>query len=144
MRARLEDIATLEGVLAREEEEVAHPHADSGTTAGQFHRAVADCTRNQPLVVLMNALADLTAESVSALDARVRTHHRRKNCEYHRQLLDAIRARDADKAYALMVSHVGDIQSRVSRTMSQAARHRLCGPSHQRARPRAAARSGRR
>jgi len=142
MRARPDDIVKLEVVLAREEEEVAHPHADSGTTAGQFHRAVAACTRNQPLVVLMNALADLTAESVSTLDVKVRTRHRRKNCEYHRQLLDAIRAHDADTAYALMVSHVGDIQERVSRTISRAVRQRLCGPARH-IRTHAAARGGR-
>ena len=68
--------------------------ADSGTTAGQFHRAIADCARNVPLVVLMNALADLTAESVSVLDAKVRSKHRRKNCEYHREIFEAISAHD--------------------------------------------------
>jgi DNA-binding FadR family transcriptional regulator len=129
LRARPEDIAKLERVLIREEEEVRRPSVDSGTTAGQFHRAIADCARNVPLVVLMNALADLTAESVSALDAKIRSRHRRRNCEYHRQIFDAIRAHDADKAYALMVSHVGDIQDRVSRTMKQPRRIRLCGPA---------------
>src|SRR5919112_6775614 len=45
LRARPEDIAALELVLAREEEEVGSAAADSGTTAGQFHRAIADCAR---------------------------------------------------------------------------------------------------
>jgi DNA-binding FadR family transcriptional regulator len=129
LRARPEDIAKLELVLTREEEEVSHPTADSGTTAGQFHRAIADCARNVPLVVLMNALADLTAESVSALDTRVRFRHRRKNCQYHRKIFEAIRTHDADVAYALMVQHVGDIQDRVSRTMKQPRRNGLCGPA---------------
>lgn len=130
LRARPEDIDKLELVLAREEEEVGTPSTDSGTTAGQFHRAVADCTHNMPLVVLMNALADLTAESVSALDSRIRTRHRRKNCKYHRSILEAIREHDADRAYALMVQHVGDIQDRVGRTMKQSGRNSLlCGPT---------------
>jgi DNA-binding FadR family transcriptional regulator len=129
LRARPEDIAKLELVLLREEEEVSSPAADSGTTAGQFHRAIADCARNVPLVVLMNALADLTAESVSSLDARIRTRHRRKNCKYHRQILEAIRTHEADRAYALMVQHVGDIQDRVSRTMRQPGQNGICGPT---------------
>jgi GntR family transcriptional regulator, transcriptional repressor for pyruvate dehydrogenase complex len=148
LRARPEDIAKLELVLIQEEEEVRHTGADSGTTAGRFHRAIADCARNVPLVVLMNALADLTAESVSALDAKIRTRHRRKNCEYHRKIFEAIRAHDGDTAYMLMVQHVGDIQDRVSRTMkAPSGRNRLCGPTAapKRARaPRRAASNGRR
>jgi GntR family transcriptional repressor for pyruvate dehydrogenase complex len=126
LRARPEDIANLERVLIQEEQELQHPRIDSGTTAGQFHRAIADCARNVPLVVLMNALADLTAESVSELDVRIRARHRKKNCEYHRLIFKAIQKHDADAAYALMVRHVGDIQDRVSRTMTTG-RNGLCG-----------------
>jgi GntR family transcriptional regulator, transcriptional repressor for pyruvate dehydrogenase complex len=129
LRARPEDIVKLEQVLIQEEDEVRRPHADSGATAGQFHRAIADCTHNLPLVVLMNALADLTAESVSTLDAKVRARHRRKNCEYHRQIFDAIRKHDAQASYTLMVRHVGDIQGRVGRTMKKQSRNHLCGPA---------------
>ena len=97
-------------------------------TAGQFHRALGDCARNMPLVVVINALADLTAESVSTLDVRIRSRHRRKNCEYHRRLFEAIRAHDGDAAYALMLKHVGDIQSRVSRSMKTAAHNGMLRP----------------
>jgi GntR family transcriptional repressor for pyruvate dehydrogenase complex len=129
LRANPEDVAKLEQVLIQEEQEVRHGSTDSGTTAGRFHRAIAACAHNMPLVVLMNALADLTAESVSNLDVRVRSRHRRKNCEYHRQILEAIRANDGEAAYALMLQHVGDIQDRVGRTMKKAARNSICGPS---------------
>jgi len=129
LRARPDDVAKLELVLVQEEQEVRHSTGDSGTTAGQFHRAIADCARNMPLVVLMNALADLTAESVSQLDVRIRSRHRRKNCEYHRQIFEAIRANDGEAAYALMLQHVGDIQDRVGRTMKKSGRTAICGPS---------------
>ena len=129
LRARPEDIAKLEQVLIPEVEEVRRPAADSSTTAGQFHRAIADCTRNVPLVVLMNALADLTAETVSALDVRIRSRHRRKNCEYHRQIFEAIRAHDGEAAGMLMLKHVGDIQDRVGRTIKQTGRNGMCGPT---------------
>src|SRR5258706_5918266 len=54
LRARPEDIAKLEVVLVQEEEEVRHAAADSGTTAGRVHRAIAHCARNGPLAVPMN------------------------------------------------------------------------------------------
>ena len=82
-----------------------------------------------PLVVLMNALGDLTAKSVSVLDSRVRARHRRKNCQYHRRIFEAIRAHDGEAAYALMLQHVGDIQDRVGRTMKKAARNGTCVPA---------------
>jgi DNA-binding FadR family transcriptional regulator len=129
IRARPEDIAKLEQVLIQEEEEVGHQGPDSGTTAGQFHRALADCSHNVPLVMIMNALADLTAESVSKLDAKIRSRNRRRNCEWHRQILEAIRAHDGDGAYTLMLQHVGDIQDRVGRTMKQSAHNGICGPT---------------
>jgi GntR family transcriptional repressor for pyruvate dehydrogenase complex len=130
LRATPELVAKLEEVLIQEEHEVRRRRGhDSGTTAGQFHRAIAACARNMPLVVLMNALADLTAESVSALDVRIRSRHRRKNCEYHRQIFEAIRSHDGEAAYTLMLRHVGDIQDRVGRTMNKTRRSGICGPA---------------
>ena len=147
LRARPEDVAKLERVLVQEEQEVRHPGTE-GTTTGQFHRGVADCARNIPLVVLMNALVDLTAESVSDLGVRVRTRLRKKNCEYHRLMFEAIQQHDGDAASTLMVRHVGDIQDRVGRTITKRGRNDLCG---QTARPKrrgvaraAAASNGRR
>jgi GntR family transcriptional repressor for pyruvate dehydrogenase complex len=128
LRAQPEDIARLEQVLIQEEDEVRRKAVDSSATAGQFHRAIADCARNLPLVVLMNALADLTAKSASILDAGVRARNRRRNCRYHRQIFDAIRKHDAQAAYELMVQHVGDIQGRVGRTMKKNARQHPCAP----------------
>src|SRR5262249_1821607 len=116
-RARKEDIALLERVLAGEEEDAArstfHP------TDSQFHRSVADCTHNLPLTVLMNALADLTADAASTLDLSTRARHRARNCRYHRQLLEAIRSGDGAAAYATMPEHVSDIQRRVHRSLTK-------------------------
>jgi len=129
LRAHPDDIAKLEQILIQEEQEVRRPTADSGSTAGQFHRALGDCAHNMPLVVVINALADLTAETVSTLDVRIRSRHRRKNCEYHRQIFEAIRSHDGETAYALMLKHVGDIQGRVSRSIKTAAHNAMCGPA---------------
>ena len=79
---------------------------------------LADCARNLPLIVLMNALADLTANVASALDASTRARHRLRNCRYHRQIFEAIRRRDGDAAYTIMAEHVGDIQKRVHQCLT--------------------------
>jgi DNA-binding FadR family transcriptional regulator len=115
LRARKEDIVRLERVLAGEEQDAAE--RTFRPTDSQFHRSVADCTRNLPLILLMNALADLTATAASALDESTRARHRRRNCRYHRQIVEAIRRHDGAAAYATMAEHVGDIQGRVHRCL---------------------------
>ena len=121
LRARKEDIARLERVLAQEQKEAAKRTGPFRPTGSQFHRSLADCSRNLPLIVLMNALADLTADAASALDAATRAKHRLKNCQFHQEILDAIRRRDKDAAYTLMATHVGDIQRRVRRSLAASA-----------------------
>jgi len=119
LRARREDIVRLERVLMQEELEAARRAGPFRPTASRFHRSVADCTRNLPLIVLMNALADLTADAAAALDVSTRTKHRQMNTQFHRQLFEAIRTHDGDGAYAIMAQHVGDIQDRVRRSLAR-------------------------
>jgi GntR family transcriptional repressor for pyruvate dehydrogenase complex len=116
-RARKEDIAELERVLRQEEEAARKP--SFRPTGSRFHRSVADCARNLPLIVMMNALADLTAGVASSLDVSTRARHQLKNCHYHQLLFDAIRQRDGDAAYTVMAKHIGDIQGRVHRSLKQ-------------------------
>jgi len=117
LRARKEDVARLERVLAEEKAEAASSTGSFRPTGSQFHRSIADCARNLPLIVLMNALADLTADAASALSVATRARLRLKNLQFHQQIFEAIRRRDGDAAYALMAKHVGDIQGRVRRSL---------------------------
>jgi len=119
IRARKEDVAQLERVLRQEEDEAARDAGPFRPTDSRFHRTVADCTRNLPLIVLMNALADLTANVASILDTSTRARHRLKNCRFHREIFDAIRQHDGDAAYGIMAKHVGDIQGRVHRSLAR-------------------------
>jgi DNA-binding FadR family transcriptional regulator len=119
LRARKEDIVRLERVLVQEEHEAARRAGPFRPTASRFHRSVAGCTRNLPLIVLMNALADLTADAAAALDVSTRARHRLKNTPFHRQLFEAIRRHDGQAAYAVMARHVGDIQGRVRRSLAR-------------------------
>jgi DNA-binding FadR family transcriptional regulator len=117
LRARKEDIARLERVLEQEQAEAARRTGPFRPTGSQFHRSLADCARNLPLIVLVNALADLTANAASTLDVTTRAKHRLRNSRFHQQIFEAIRRRDGDTAYALMARHVGDIQGRVRRSL---------------------------
>jgi len=134
------DIAELEEELIREEEDAHRRGGPFRPTRSQFHRLVAKCAGNFPLTVLMNALADLTADAASVLDPEVRARHQRKNCQFHRALFDAIKAHDADSAYNIMVEHVNDIQRRVERGFK--AQHRP--PAEGLLLPKAIRRNGRR
>jgi GntR family transcriptional repressor for pyruvate dehydrogenase complex len=119
LRARREDIERVERVLEQEEREAKRRVGPFRPTASRFHRSVADCTHNLPLIVLMNTIADLTADAAAALDIMTRTRHRQMNAQFHRELLEAIRAHDGDAAYAIMTDHVGDIQARVRRSLAR-------------------------
>jgi DNA-binding FadR family transcriptional regulator len=118
-RARKEDIARLERALEQEEQQAAVRTAPFRPTGSQFHRLIAACARNLPLIVLLNALAYLTADAAAALDVSLRARHRLQNCHYHRLIFDAIRQRDGEAAYTIMAEHVGDIQGRVHRSLKQ-------------------------
>ena len=120
LRARKDDIARLEQVLIQEERDAAVRSGPFRPTRSQFHRSVADCARNLPLIVLANALADLTAAEASVLDVAARARHRLQNCHFHRKIFDAIRRGDGQAAYTIMAEHVGDIQGRVRRSLKPA------------------------
>lgn len=124
LRARKEDISRLKRALKQEEQEAAVRTGPFRPTGSQFHRLIAACARNLPLIVLMNAVADLTADAASVLDVSLRARHRLQNCQFHRLIFDAIRQRDGQAAYTIMAEHIGDIQGRVHRSLKHAAQPR--------------------
>jgi GntR family transcriptional repressor for pyruvate dehydrogenase complex len=115
-RALPEDIAELEGVLQRYEAAL-HRKLDSRPTDLQFHRSVADCARNLPLKVLMNSLADLAVDYISTV--KVTRPMKEKVCEFHRLILDAIKAHDEDAAEAIMARHISDVQAKLAQSRQQ-------------------------
>jgi DNA-binding FadR family transcriptional regulator len=119
LRARKEDIVRLERELKKEEQEASVRAGPFRPTGSEFHRLVAACARNLPLIVLMNALADLTATAAATLDVAAREKHRLQNCHFHRRIFDAIRQRDGEAAFTIMAEHIGDIQGRVRRSLKK-------------------------
>jgi GntR family transcriptional regulator, transcriptional repressor for pyruvate dehydrogenase complex len=118
-RADPDDIARLERELLEEERGAFGRDQEFRPTHSRFHRLVADCARNFPLRVMMDTIADLTAGAASAIDREARRRNRRRNCHYHRLLLEAIERHDGDAASAIMTEHVRDVQRRVQRTIAE-------------------------
>ena len=115
-RARPEDVERLQYVVCQQETALQR-RGNYGPFDLQFHRSVAECARNLPLKVLMDALSDLTVEVVAGLDLSTGTQH--QVCDSHRLIADAIEQRNEEAAYRLMLRHVAQIQSRLGRALAR-------------------------
>lgn len=115
-RARPEDVERLQYVV-RQQETALQRRGNYGPFDLQFHRSVAECARNLPLKVLMDALSDLTVEVVAGLKVSTGTQH--QVCDSHRLIADAIEQRDEEAAHRLMLQHVAQIQSRLGRALAR-------------------------
>src|SRR5256712_4190198 len=115
-RARDEDLERLTYVV-RQQEAALKKRGDYRPFDLQFHRSVAECARNLPLKVLMDALSDLTVEVVAGLDLSAGVQH--QVCDSHRLIADAIARRDEDTAYELMLQHVAQIQARLGKALAR-------------------------
>lgn len=118
-RARPKDVERLMQVVAQQEAALRR-RGDYGPFDLQFHRSVAECARNLPLKILMDALSDLTVEVVAGLNLSAGVQH--QVCSSHHRIADAIRRRDESAAFSLMLRHVTQIQSRLGRALARQAR----------------------
>lgn len=114
-RARPADIARLRVVLERQENALAKKGHFRGHSL-QFHRAVAECAGNLPLITLMNSLADLTLEIVTKIDTPRPV--KEGICTFHRSIFEAIERHDEEAAYRLMVEHIGEVQEGIGQTIA--------------------------
>jgi DNA-binding FadR family transcriptional regulator len=118
-RARPADIAKLRLVLERQEAALARKGHFRGHSL-QFHRAVADCAGNLPLITLMNSLADLTLEVVTKIDTPRPV--KEGICRFHRAIFEAIERHDEAAAYQLMLAHIGEVQEGIGQTLAETLR----------------------
>lgn len=118
-RARPEDIERLQHVV-RQQESALRRRGDYSPFDLQFHRSVAECARNLPMKVLMDALSDLTVEVVAGLDLPAGLQH--QVCDSHHLITEAIERHDEDAAFDLMLEHVLQIQARLGSALSRRGR----------------------
>jgi DNA-binding FadR family transcriptional regulator len=110
-RADEDDIAALEAICARSEESLAGGEHDVSSST-EFHTRLARCTHNAALALLAESFqAPLQASLEQA--RRADPEMGRRGLDEHRALVDAIRARDAERARTIMAEHLRRTARRV-------------------------------
>ena len=116
LRAGADDIRNLEELVSKQVQAI-KGNGNPRRYDLQFHRLVAQCTKNLPLIIMMNSLADLALEAFARID--IDRDVKRHVIDFHLRVLDAIRRRDGDTAYAEMLRHVHDVQSRLGKAFAR-------------------------
>ncbi len=115
--AQAEDIAVLSRMVA--EERMAQDQGDMHKAiglSGEFHLYIAQKARHETMGRLLRELVSRTCLIIMAWgspDRLQRREHAACGCQEHRQLLDAIRLRDADVAVQLLDAHLATIESQL-------------------------------
>ena len=107
-RATEEEIAMMEKVLALQEEQI--DRGESGTDVDRnFHYIMARAAKNKVILRITDDVMDLLAESREQyLQVEGRPQ---KSILRHREVLEAIRARDPERAEKCMLEHLMDIET---------------------------------
>lgn len=111
------DFKALEQLIA--EEEAARAKGDRRAAirlSGEFHLQIAERSRNRTLARILRELVSRTSLIIMAYEIPEATHsHSAQGCACgeHRQLLDAMRERDAKTACRLMKRHLGNIEAQL-------------------------------
>ncbi|HEY5191291.1 MAG TPA: FadR/GntR family transcriptional regulator [Candidatus Deferrimicrobium sp.] len=106
-RATEEEIAMLEKVLSLQEEQIARGEYGSDVDRN-FHNILARASKNKALLRITDNIMDLLANSREQyLQVEGRPQ---KSILRHREVLDAIRAREPERAEKCMLEHLMDIE----------------------------------
>lgn len=112
VRATAAELLQLEGALDYSPEAVSRAVSVEHDLA--FHSLVARATHNQLLVSLVETTAEWTADvrrgSHRTREGRTRSH------AGHVQILEAVRSRDPDAAYAAMLEHLQEVTDLIRRS----------------------------
>ena len=119
-RATKQDLEKLAALIA-EQEKTLESHSPHHYDL-QFHRLVAEASKNPVLSLVMNSVADLIVEAISSLHLTLDV--RRHVTEFHREVFEAIRDRDEEKAYDRMFRHVVSVQRGIGEVLRKTATRR--------------------
>ncbi|ARU88762.1 GntR family transcriptional regulator [Pseudomonas sp. M30-35] len=97
-----------------EDEQTSFSRGDRGAgirLSGEFHLKLAEAAKNAPLVSFQRSLVSQTSLIIAQYESGSRSH-----CSYdeHNQLIDAIEARDTERAVNLMMHHMDHIDSKLN------------------------------
>ena len=107
-RATEEEIAMMEKVLTLQQEQIDRGDFETDVDRN-FHYIMARAARNKALLRITDNIIDLLAES---RDQYLQVEGRpQKSVLRHREVLEAIRARDPERAEKCMLEHLVDIET---------------------------------
>lgn len=107
-RATEEEIAMMEKVLTLQQEQIDRGDYETDVDRN-FHYIMARAARNKALLRITDNIIDLLAES---RDQYLQVEGRpQKSILRHREVLEAIRARDPERAEKCMLEHLVDIET---------------------------------
>ena len=115
--ARADDIAVLSRMVS--EERLAQDQGDMHKAiglSGEFHLYIAQHAQHETMGRVLRELVSRTCLIIMAWgspDRIQRREHAACGCQEHRQLLDAIRLRDADMAVKLLDAHLTTIEAQL-------------------------------
>ncbi|MFP7909648.1 MULTISPECIES: GntR family transcriptional regulator [Pseudomonadaceae] len=110
--ATAEQLAQLRQMVTDERDCFARGDRGAGIRlSGEFHLKLAEAAKNAPLVSFQRSLVSQTSLIIAQYEGGSRTH-----CSYdeHNELIDALEARDAEKAVRLMMHHMDHIDSKLN------------------------------
>ncbi|TLX53253.1 GntR family transcriptional regulator [Stutzerimonas nosocomialis] len=109
--ATAEQLDGLRRMVSEEHECFARGDRGAGIRlSGEFHLKLAEAACNAPLLSFQRSLVSQTSLIIAQYEGPSRSH-----CSYdeHSRLIDAIASRDAERAVALMMSHMDHIDSKL-------------------------------
>lgn len=115
-RASLDDVDALRALVEGQAAQIRGP-GRAWNPDLHFHRLIARCSKNLPMIMMVNSLADLMVEAIRPLN--IQKAQRTKTLDFHYRLLDAIARRDENAAYEIMRDHVLEVQERLGHSLAQ-------------------------
>src|ERR1700761_1910171 len=107
IRATPEDLTEIEAVVAAQEEELKGGEI-SRKLDMEFHRRVAAAAHNSVMSLVVNAVNQSLRDSI--LRSKRTEDMRKRVVHYHRDIFEAIRNGDAERAKHVMSAHIVDVQ----------------------------------
>ncbi len=104
-----------------QEEQAAIAGADAATRAfllADFHVCLAECLGHR---LLSDMLRDLTARTTLAATLYQSTHDARVSCADHARIVAAIERGELDRASALMLEHIGNVEDALGHSAAASA-----------------------
>ena len=115
-RASLDDVEALRALLEKQRSAL-RPGGNAWQPSLEFHRLIARCSRNLPLIMVANAVFDLLIEAMKPIE--IKKAARKKTIDFHTTILEAIALRDETAAFEAMEGHVLEVQNRVGTSLAQ-------------------------